>query len=183
MDALDAIHTRRSIRKYDGRPVSPAQVETLLRAAMAAPSAGNAQPWRFVVVTDRVILDKIPDIHPYAAMVRTAPLGILVLGDTSLDKYPGYWVLDCAAAIQNMLLAARAIGLGTVWTGVYPTPERVAAFSAMFALPGHVIPHSFVVVGHPAQEPGPVDRFNPSRIDENVFVGHSPAPHITGGSA
>ncbi|KUG29947.1 nitroreductase family protein [hydrocarbon metagenome] len=183
MDALDAIHTRRSIRKYDGRPVSPAQAETLLRAAMAAPSAGNAQPWRFVVVTDRLILDRIPDIHPYAAMVRTAPLGILVLGDTSLDKYPGYWVLDCAAAIQNMLLAARAIGLGTVWTGVYPTPERVTAFSAMFALPGHVIPHSFVVVGHPAQEPGPVDRFNPSRIDENVFVGHSPAPHITGGSA
>ena len=171
MDALEAIHTRRSIRKFDGAPVSPEQIEVLLRAAMAAPSAGNAQPWRFVVVTDRAILDRIPDIHPYAAMARTAPAGILVLGDASLEKYPGYWVLDCAAAIQNMLLAARATGLGAVWTGIYPTPERVAAFSRLFALPGHVIPHSLVVVGHPAQTPAPVDRFNPSRVDENTYLG------------
>jgi nitroreductase len=171
MDALEAIHTRRSIRTFDGAPVSPEQIEVLLRAAMAAPSAGNAQPWRFVVVTDRAILDRIPDIHPYAAMARTAPAGILVLGDASLEKYPGYWVLDCAAAIQNLLLAARATGLGAVWTGVYPTSERVAAFSRLFALPGHVTPHSFVVVGHPAQEPGPVDRFNPSRVDENIYLG------------
>jgi nitroreductase len=171
MDALEAIHTRRSIRAFDGKPVPPGQIETLLRAAMAAPSAGNAQPWRFVVVTDRDILDKIPDIHPYASMVRTAPVGILVLGDSSLEKYPGYWVLDCAAAIQNMLVAARATGLGAVWTGVYPTPERVAAFSKMFALPGHITPHSFVVVGHPVKYPDPEDRFNPARIDENAFVG------------
>lgn len=171
MDALEAIHTRRSIRAYDGSPVSPEQLEVLLRAAMAAPSAGNAQPWRFVTVTDRAILDRIPAIHPYAAMTRSAPCAVLVLGDTSLEKYPGYWVLDCAAAIQNMLLAARATGLGAVWTGVYPTPERVAAFSRLFALPGHVIPHSLVVVGHPAQTPAPVDRFNPSRVDENTYLG------------
>jgi len=171
MDALEAIHSRRSIRKYDGAPVSPEQIEVLMRAAMAAPSAGNAQPWRFVVITDRAILDQIPDIHPYASMVRTAPCAVLVLGDASLEKYPGYWALDCAAAIQNMLLAARATGLGAVWTGVYPTPERVAAFSKMFALPGHVTPHSLVVVGHPAQDPGPVDRFNPSRVDENTYLG------------
>ncbi len=171
MDALEAIHTRRSIRKYEPTPLSRDEIETVLRAAMAAPSAGNAQPWRFLVVTDRAILDAISGIHPYVGMVRTAPAGILVLGDTTLEKYPGYWVLDCAAAIQNMLLAARAIGLGTVWTGVYPKPDRVEGFSRLFSLPGHVIPHSFIVIGHPAQEAGPADRFNPSRIDENAFVG------------
>ncbi len=171
MDALEAIHTRRSIRKYEPTPLTHEEIETLLRAAMAAPSAGNGQPWRFVVVTDRAILDRISGIHPYVGMVRTAPAGILVLGDTRLEKYPGYWVLDCAAAIQNMLLAARAIGLGTVWTGVYPKQDRVEGFSRLFSLPEQVIPHSFVVVGHPAQEAGPVDRFNPSRVDENAFVG------------
>jgi len=101
MQPLDAIHTRRSIRKYTDAPVSPEQVETLLRAAMAAPSAGNAQPWQFVVATDPALLAQVAALHPYIAMAAKAPLGILVCGDTRVEKYPGYWVVDCSAAVQN----------------------------------------------------------------------------------
>ncbi|AGW14591.1 nitroreductase family protein [Megalodesulfovibrio gigas] len=164
MDCLTAIHTRRSIRDYTAAPVTEAQVETLLRAAMAAPSAGNAQPWEFVVVRDAAMLQVVAEIHPYARMAPKAPLGVLVCGDVSREKYPGFWPQDCAAAVQNLLLAATALGLGTVWTGIYPVEERVAVFRARFRLPERLVPFCFIPVGHPREAKGPVDRFDESRI-------------------
>jgi len=169
MDTMEAIFTRRSIRKYTSDPISEDVMEQALRAAMSAPSAGNAQPWHFVVVTDRKILDGIPEYSPYAAMCRHAPAAVLVCGDLSLEKFPGYWALDCSAAIQNMLLAARALGLGTVWTGIYPTEDRIVAFSKNFNLPENVKPHSLVVMGWPDAEFKRQDRFKPERIHRNTF--------------
>jgi len=127
MDTLQAIKTRRSIRKFLNKPVSSETVRDILEAAMFAPSAGNEQPWQFVVLDDRKILDEIPRISATASMCRQAPLAILVCSDASLEKYPGFWVQDCSAAVENMLLAAHALGLGAVWAGVYPFKDRISA--------------------------------------------------------
>lgn len=167
MNIFEAVHHRRSIRKYTDAPVSDETVETLLKAAMSAPSAGNAQPWQFVVITDREILNRVPDVHPYAAMAKQAPVGILICGDLRLEKYPGNWVADCSAATQNLLLAAHASGLGAVWTGVYPQQDRIEGFRKLLGLPDQVIPLAFVPVGYPDQRLMPEDRFRKDRIHRN----------------
>jgi len=167
LNIFEAVHHRRSIRKYTDAPVSDETVETLLKAAMSAPSAGNAQPWQFVVITDREILNRVPDVHPYAAMAKQAPVGILICGDLRLEKYPGNWVADCSAATQNLLLAAHASGLGAVWTGVYPQQDRIEGFRKLLGLPDQVIPLAFVPVGYPDQRLMPEDRFRKDRIHRN----------------
>ena len=171
MDLFEAIHTRRSIRAFTPEPVSEADLETVLRAAMAAPSAGNAQPWHFVVIDDRAILDAIPAIHAHAAMVKSAPLAIAVAAELAQEKFPGfgYWTLDCSAAVENLLLAARGLGLGTVWCGIYPRPERMEGLARLLRFPDGVTAHALVVIGHPAQEFKRVERFKPERIHKNVW--------------
>ena len=124
MDTLLAIRTRRSIRAYQDKPVPEELTQKLLAAAMQAPSARNQQPWQFIVIDDRALLAKIPGVMPNAAMAAEAPLAILVCAELALEKSQGYWVLDCAAAVENMLLAAHALGLGAVWCGVYPREPR-----------------------------------------------------------
>lgn len=171
MDTLEAIHTRRSIRQYQDRPVPAETITQLLAAAMAAPSAGNQQPWEYIVITDREILKAIPAINPYAEMAEQAPLAILVCGNLRLETFSGYWVVDCAAAVQNMLLCAHASGLGAVWTGTYPDEERIDGYTALLDLPEHVIPHTLVVIGYPAEQPGHEDRFKPERIHYNGWEG------------
>ena len=118
MDAMDAILSRRSIRSYTSQPVPEDVVKELLEAGMSAPSAGNEQPWHFVVLTDRKILDEIPTFHPYSHMLGGAPLAILVCGDLNLQRYEGYWVQDCSAATQNILIAIQAKGLGAAKVGI-----------------------------------------------------------------
>lgn len=167
MEILSAIHTRRSVRRYTESPVSEEHKEALLRAAMAAPSAGNSQPWRFVVVDDKTLLARIPAIHPHVGMAKDAPLGVLVCGDTNAEKYPGFWVQDCSAAVQNILLAAAGLGLGAVWTGIHPLEDRSAAFRKLFGLPETVVPLGFIVIGHPADKPSPADRFDAGKIHYN----------------
>ncbi len=169
MDTMQAILTRRSVRKYTDQPVTPELVETFLRAAMHAPSAINQQPWQFVVLDDPALLARIPDVNPYASMAAHAPLGILICGDLSLEKSPDYWVQDCAAATQNLLLAVHAHGLGAVWTGIYPRTERVASYRALLDLPEHIIPFAFIVIGYPAQEPAPQDRYRAERVHQNKW--------------
>lgn len=169
MDALKAIHARRSIRRYGAEPVTDAQVEILLRAAMAAPSAGNAQPWEFVVVRRRDILEEVAAVHPYAKMSAHAPLAILACADLDREKYQGFWVQDVAAATQNLLLAATALGLGAVWCGVYPVEDRVAEFRRIFGLPARVLPLAWVVLGHPAEEKDVVDRYDAGRIHQDLW--------------
>jgi len=169
MDILEAIHTRRSIRKFTAEPLAEDQLNQLLQAAMAAPSAGNAQPWQFVLITERAILDRIPEFHPYAAMCRQAPAAILVCGDPSLEKYPGYWVQDCAAATQTLLLAAHGLGLGAVWTGVHPDVPREGGLRKLLNIPENIVPFALVPVGHPDQPSGRVERFRPERIHRNTW--------------
>ncbi len=167
MDALEAIRTRRSIRRYTPEPVSEETVKVLLEAAMSAPSAGNEQPWHFIVITDRRLLDEIPLFHPYADMLREAQVAILVCGDIERERYKGHWVQDCSAATQNLLLAAHACGLGAVWVGVYPVEERMQRFRKLFGLPAPVTPFALVPLGHPGERIPPVRRFDPARIHSN----------------
>jgi nitroreductase len=169
MDTLEAIHTRRSIRKFKDKPIPRELITELLRAAMSAPSAVNAQTWIFIVIDDRKLLDEIPTYSPYASMCREAPLAVLICGDTSLEKAPGFWVQDCSAATQNLLLAAHAVGLGAVWTGVYPVKDRVEGFRKAFGLPDNVIPLAFVPIGYPDQHPGSQDRFDRKKIYCNAY--------------
>ncbi|AKB73478.1 Nitroreductase family protein [Methanosarcina lacustris Z-7289] len=169
METLEAIHTRRSIRKYTDRPVPRELITELLRAAMSAPSAVNAQPWVFIVIDDRKLLDEIPTYSPYASMCREAPLAILVCGDTTQEKAPGHWVQDCSAAIQNLLLAAHDFGLGAVWTGIFPMTDKVKGFRKAFGLPDHVFPLGLVPIGYPAQQPGSQDRYREEKVYHNRY--------------
>ncbi|MHC4178728.1 MAG: nitroreductase family protein [Planctomycetota bacterium] len=167
MDAMEAIHSRRSIRKYQDRPVPEKLLRRILAAAMSAPSARNAQPWQFVVISDRELLAEIPQINPNAHMAARAPVAILICGDLSLEKSAGYWSVDCAAAAQNMLLAAHALELGAVWTGVYPREQRIEGLRHLLALPENVVPHSLIVLGYPAEQPGREDRYREERVHQN----------------
>jgi nitroreductase len=169
METLEAIRTRRSIRKYLDKSLPKDILQQVLEAAMYAPSACNAQPWQFLVIENRKLLREVPNIHPYAAMAAQAPLAILVCGDTSLEKVPGYWVIDCAAAVQNLLLAAHALGLGAVWTGVYPQQQRVEGFRRLLGLPKNVIPHSLVPLGYPAEQPLHEERYRTDRIHHDTW--------------
>jgi len=167
MDALEAILSRRSIRRYTDQPVSGEQVEELLKAGMSAPSAGNQQPWQFIVITDRKLLAEIPRFHPYASMLPHAKVAILVCGDLQAESFKGYWVQDCSAATENILIAAHARGLGAVWLGIYPREERVKALQKLLNLPEHIVPLSLISIGYPAEKKPPADRFDPSRIHHN----------------
>lgn len=166
---IDAILTRRSIRRYSGKPVDKSTIRTLLTAAMFAPSARNQQPWHFIVIEKNDLMNRIMEIHPYASMLSGAELAILVCGDETLEKSKGYWSVDCAAATQNLLLAAHAVGLGAVWLGVYPRTERQEGIRELFTLPGHVHPFSLVSVGYPAEEKGMPERFREDRIRWNQW--------------
>lgn len=166
---FDALHTRRSIRKFGPEPVSQEHLRTILSAAMTAPSAGNAQPWRFVVVTDRAKLDEVGEKHPYSGFSKQAPLGILVCGDLSREKYSGFWPQDCGAATQNLLLAAHGLGYGGCWCGVYPNMMLQPIFTTLFNLPPHVIPMAWVVVGTPDVEAKAKDRYDENLVHSDQF--------------
>lgn len=167
MDVLEAIRTRRSIREYRKKRVPRKVVRELLAAAMSAPSARNAQPWQFVVIDERAILAGYAIRHPNAEMASRAPLGILVCGDLRLELSPGYWPIDCAAAAQNLLLAAHGLGLGAVWTGVYPRDDRMATLRKLCRLPDEVVPHSLILLGYPAEQRPAEDRYREDRVHRN----------------
>ena len=167
MDALEVIFTRRSIRKYTKEPVTEEQLKTLLEAGMNAPSANNRQPWHFIVVNDRQPLEAIMDVHPYSKMLAQAPLAIVVCGD--ITRSERYWQQDCAAATENILLTARALGLGSVWLGVYPKEERTVGVTQIFDLPEDIRPLCVIAVGHPAEKKGRVDRYDSSKVHRNQW--------------
>jgi len=168
MDAMEALFSRRSIRKYTAGPITEEVLRELLEAAMSAPSAGNQQPWHFIIIDDRKILDDVPSFHPHSHMLKEAPVAILVCGDLKLEKHVGYWVQDCAAATENLLLAVHAKGLGAVWVGVFPREERVEGFRKLLRMPDHVIPFSLIPVGFPAESKPPrPDRYNTAKIHHN----------------
>ena len=161
---MNSIFHRRSIRKYTREVVSENLIEEILKAGMAAPSAGNEQPWHFIVIRDKSIMEDITKFHPYSQMLKEASHAIVVCGDLSLQKYEGYWIQDCSAAMQNMLLMADSLGLGAVWLGVYPMEERVDKLKELLNIPQNVIPLGIMSLGYPAETKEPSDRFNPQRI-------------------
>jgi len=173
MELYEAIRTRRSVRSYQDGDVSDDVIERLLRAAMLAPSAGNQQPWCFIVVRDHDKLSKIPSFHPYCKMVTQVPVAIVVCGDPAGKKWPDLWPQDCSAAVQNLLLAARAEGLGSVWTGVYPFEERMAGLRRLFDIPADVYPFAVVPVGYPKDSVESFkekDRYRPGLVHWGTFV-------------
>lgn len=165
---MKAILERRSIRKYTGEPVSEENIKDLMKAAMAAPSAHNKQPWEFIIVKDREVLTEITKFHPYSKMLNEAPLAIIVCGDQSKED-SGYWVQDCSAATENILLAAQDKGLGAVWLGVYPYENLVQSLKKIFGIPEHVIPMNIIAVGHPEEKKEPADRYDENRIHINKW--------------
>ena len=169
MDVTKAILSRRSIRKYTDEPISDDDVKALLTAAMHAPSAVNEQPWHFVIIKDRRILEQVSRLSPTAPMVRYAAIAIAVCADTNREKFPGLWALDCSAATENILLEATGRKLGAVWTAVYPFDERVKGIKELLNLPTNVIPLCIIPIGHPAETPAPVDRFNLSCIHHDTW--------------
>ncbi|NHJ84031.1 MAG: nitroreductase family protein [Asgard group archaeon] len=169
MDVIEAINSRRSIRKFQNKLIPEEIVTKLLRAAMQAPSAGNNQPWHFVVITDRNILNKIPDFHPYSKMLLEAPLAILICGEYTAERFCGYWVQDCSAATENLLLAAHALGLGAVWLGIYPIQERVDGLNELLNLPRNIYPLSLIAIGYPDEEKKPENRYKEDKIHYNTW--------------
>jgi nitroreductase len=169
MDALSAILTRRSIRRYTDKKVSIETIKTLLEAAMAAPSANNKQPWHFAVITDRDILDAVPGFHPYSKMLFEAPLAILVCGDTSLEARAEYMSQDLSAAVENILIAAQGLGLGAVWLGICPREERMAGMRALLKIPDGILPFALISIGYPAETHPPANRYIEERVHRNAW--------------
>jgi len=167
MNILDVIINRRSIRKYTGQEIPREVLMQLIKAGMYAPSAVNKQPWHFILVTDKKLLNKIADVHPHGSMLRQAAAAIVVLGDVTLAHTPDYMPVDCAAATENILLAAHGLGLGAVWVGIHPREERKNALRELFRLPDQIQPFSVISLGYPAENIPVPDRFRPDRIHEN----------------
>ena len=159
---LAALYARRSVRRYTGAPLSEADVKSLLEAGMAAPSASNRKPWHFVVVTEPAGLGKLAAIHPYGKMLSNAGLCIGVGGD--LDISPDFWVQDCSAATENILVAAATLGLGAVWLGVHPRAERERELKQFLGMPDNVGLLCLVAVGHPAEQPAPRTQYDETRV-------------------
>ena len=166
---MDFIKSRRSIRRFTDKKISEEDLMDILAAAMAAPSAGNEQPWEFVVINDKQIMESIMAVHPYAKALRTANLAVTVCGNTDLQLYEGFWVQDCSAATQNILLEATEKGIGSLWIGVYPNEERIGPIREILGLPENVIPLSIVALGYPDEEKEPSKRFNSARIHVNKW--------------
>ena len=164
MDALEAIMSRRSIRNYTGEPVTDEQIETILRAAMAAPSAGNQEPWRFIVLKDRAVLEAAAGTTPYGKMLREAAFGLVIAADTRDLKHEVMWQQDCSAATQNALVAINALGLGAVWLGFWPKMERVTPLKEALGMPEGIEPMAVLAVGHPAEEKPPAERYDAEKV-------------------
>ena len=172
--AIENIMTRTSIRQYkDGQPVEQEKIDIMLKAAMAAPTAVNLQPWHFIVINDKKTIDLLSGQQP-----TNAPLLIAVCGDldktTMPDgkgKLPDFWIQDVSAATENLLLAAHAQGLGAVWTGVYPVMERTAEVANVLNCPKNIIPLALVRVGYPDESPEPKNKFKEENISYNKFGG------------
>jgi nitroreductase len=169
-DNIDFILRRRSIRRFEGRPVEEGKITTLLRAGMAAPSAVNSQPWEFVVVTDEGVLKKLRGALAYGKM--TAPLVIAVLGSPRVAANAAgetYWVQDCSAAVENILVAAANIELGAVWVGVYPRVRKMAAIREILNIPVDVYPLCLLHIGYPAEQKPATSKYKPDRVHWQTY--------------
>ena len=166
---MKEIFNRRSIRQYLPQPVEKEKLERLLRAAMQAPSAGNQQPWEFIVIENQELLQKLALMSPYAAAIKNAPAVIVMLGNKSKMKFPENWQMDLSAAAQNILLEAVHLDLGAVWLGVAPLEERVHYVEELFKLPENIWPFGVIALGYPAGENKFIDRYDAERVHYNKY--------------
>lgn len=169
---LNNIAQRKSVRHYTAEPVTEAQLETMAQAAMAAPTARNQQPWAIMAVTERDLLDSLSAALPYAKMLADAPAAMIVCGDRQRmleGDAAQFWIQDCSAATENLLLAAEALGLGAVWTAAYPDPERIEAVSRVLRLPDYIVPLNVIPVGHPTGEDTPKDKWKAENYHLNKW--------------
>jgi nitroreductase len=169
METLKAILTRRSIRKYSKKNIPEEYYEILIRAAMHAPTARNKQPWHFIIISDRNILHKLSLANTSWQMLDDADKAIVVCGDYNLEDAESYMIQDCAAATQNILLAAHELGLGTVWLGVHPREERLKPITELLQIPGHILPVSMISVGRPDEQREQPERYNTERIHQDKW--------------
>jgi nitroreductase len=165
METFEAILARRSIRRFTGEDVSPDDERVLIEAAFAAPSANNVRPWHFVVVRDADVRARLAGVHQWSGLLARAPLVIGVLGRADAT----YWVEDCAAASENVLLAATELGLGTCWVGVWeqgpaPHPDETAALQILGTTPDDFRCLCLIAVGHPAGTKAPRTQFQPTKL-------------------
>ena len=170
-DAISVIHSRKSVRNFTGAPISQDNIKILLKAAMAAPSAVNCQPWEFIVVTNRKTLDALAEALPFAKMLFKAGAAIIVCGVPSKAhrQMNEYAVIDSTLASQNILLAAEAIGLGALWTAAYPYPDRMDSVKSILNIPPTIIPLNVIPLGHPTGEEIPKKKFNSEKIHEEKW--------------
>lgn len=166
MDALECILSRKSVRKYTDQPVTDEQIDTLLKAAMAAPTGKNVRPWEFVVVRDREVLDSMAQALPYAKMLAQANVAIVVCGDVEKSAY---WYVDCSAATQNLLLVAENMGLGAVWTATYPYEDRMDVCKRYLNLPDNIHSLCVVPIGYPAKPFVPMDKYDATKIHNEKY--------------
>lgn len=164
---MNEIFTRRSVRAFTAEPVTQEQLTQLLKAAMRAPSSMNQQAWEFVVIRDKQTMLEILQFHPHAVPVKQADCIIVVCANLPKRKFPtDAYILDCAAATQNILLEAVHLDLGAVWLGMYPYPERMEGMKKLLSLPEDVVVISAVAVGHSAQTPEPIDTYQPELVHQ-----------------
>ena len=169
MDTIESILTRRSIRQYTAQKVPEDKVKRILQAAMYAPSAMNLQPWHFIVIDRKELIEGLIKAIPHADMLKQAPLVIIYCGDTNVERNVDYIVQDCSASIENSLLAAHAIGLGAVWIGIYPDTAIIENLRKHFELPANIIPVSAVAIGFPSEVKDTENRYNSGKIHINKW--------------
>lgn len=168
MEILEAIFTRRSIRKYTGEAVSDKDIDTIIRAGFSAPSAHNLQPWHFVIVRNRDKLNAFADYATYQKMLYEADCAIIICGDAKKQSHQNLLVNDCSAATENMLLAAHGLGLGAVWCGLAQI-SLVRFFSKELELPENILPMALISLGHPAEERPASKRYNAKHVHHETF--------------
>lgn len=163
-EILNSILTRRSIRAYTDKDISEETMNKLLKAAMYAPTARNFQEWRFIVVRKPENLAKIEKVQPYNTLLKQAKAAVIVCAQLEKDDHKLFFQQDCGASIQNLMLAAHGLGIGSVWLGVYPRPNLIEGITKAFNLPQNVSPIGVVALGYPAEEKPDPNRFDPSKI-------------------
>jgi len=159
--SIDIIFKRRSVRKFREQAVEKEKLTKIAEAGMAAPSSNNRKPWHLITITERETLDKLAEAHPYGKMLFQATAAVAVCGDTGIS--PDYWVKDCSAATENILIAAAALDLGSCWLGCHPREERVSNIKKILSIPENIGVLSLIAIGYPAENKEARTQYDKSR--------------------
>lgn len=166
---MQDILNRTSVRKFQTKKIEPEVLKQILQAGFSAPSAKNTQPWEFLIVQNPQTLEKMSSFTPYATPIKNAPLGMLVCANINCNPFIDYCEQDCAAATENMLIAAKKLGIGSCWIGVYPNAERVEPIRQYFSLPENIVPLWMIAFGYPAETPKVKNKWNENKIHYEKF--------------